>query len=204
MMVECCAYPGTGAIVISGVEPDDIPAIATPNSIRQERDDAVQSAAEACIVWLGLVQEQEWFKRLPEGYRRFDLQRRQLLLEDEGTGKVKKVKADLHIHFPPRPFAGNGNVAASIALAVAQVMRGAPFYSLIGALGEFTPTGQLLPMWPTPQIEKMADMAHALFYAAPPENEENLDLPGGEGMDFKGFSHMDKMLQYAYKWDKPR
>jgi ATP-dependent Lon protease len=178
--------------------------MALADNTRQRRQNAVESAAEMCIVWLGLVQEQEWFKRLPEGYRRFDLQRRLLLLEDEGTGKVKKVKADLHIHFPPRSFTGNGSMAASIGLALTQVMRGLPFSRVIGASGEFSLSGALLPIVPTPQIEQIGpNIMHAFFYAAPPENEENLEpTPGEEGMEFRGFLHMDKMLQYAYKWDR--
>jgi ATP-dependent Lon protease len=183
--------------------------MALADNTRQRRhnagDRSIESqATELCILWLCWAQEQEWFKRLPEGYRRFDLQRMVLLLKNEQTGRIEKVKADLHIHFPPRSCTGNGSMAASIGLALTQVMRGLPFTHVIGALGEFGLSGELLPVWPAPEIEWIgSNMAHAFFYAAPPENEENLEpTPGEEGMEFRGFSHMDKMLQYAYKWDR--
>jgi hypothetical protein len=66
------------------------------------------------------VQNEEWFKNLPQGSRRFDLRRMMLSYRDKGATGRKEVKADVHIHYPNRDPFFCFFIGASTPVALAQ------------------------------------------------------------------------------------
>jgi hypothetical protein len=199
-LVQCCAYPGEGSVMITGTEPEDVgqcclaalPATPLP-SIRYN---CVHSAAEIALNYLTKVQDEEWFKALPEGFRRFDIGRMQLLIENEKTKKVRRVKANLHIHFNIHRY-GTGYMGAPTALAIAQVMRGTSFELTTAAVGEVGASGMLVPLRPGEQAITAAGVDRLLYVRH--EGDLNFGEPNArEGLDLQGFSSLKDMLIYAF------
>jgi hypothetical protein len=199
-LVQCCAYPGEGSVMITGTEPEDVSqdclAVLPATPLPSIRYNSVHSAAEIALLYLTEVQEEEWFKALPEGFRRFDIRRMQLLIENEKTKKVRRVKANLHIHFNISRY-GTGYMGAPTALAIAQVMRGASFQLKTAAMGEVGASGMLVPLKPVEQAITAAGVDRLLYVRH--EGDLNFGKPNArEGLDVQGFSYLKDMLIYAF------
>jgi hypothetical protein len=111
--VEATAYPGSGRLIITGLEQNDPKKgyIDTWNP-----RSCTYAALQRAMHYLESQQEERWFQQLPSGPRRLDLKRRMLIKDRD------EYLADIHIHFPQD--IGSPTVGLAIAVALAQLMRG--------------------------------------------------------------------------------
>jgi hypothetical protein len=182
--------------MITGTEPEDMEQ-NLPGALQVwDRQDSVHSATEIALTCLEEVQDEEWFKALPQGFRRFDLKRMLLLIENESTNKVRRVKANLHIHFPMCKD-GSNYLGAPAALAIAQVMRGTQFRVNTAAMGEVGASGTLVPVNPYERTITIERMGRLLWV----RHEGDLDSGKPsvrEDLPTEGFSCIKDMLIYAF------
>jgi hypothetical protein len=200
--VECCAFPGNGSVIVTGIEPNDLTDkgfISVDGIVVQRRRESVEWGARQCISYLCSAQKEEWFKQLRGGTRRFDLARMMLSYVDQHAKERKEIKGDLHIHFPNRHVLCSAFTGAATALVIAQVMTGYMLFRKVAALGEVTSLGELLPTLKLPEITLTEVDA---YLVAEYEGDNVCIKPKGPPqLVVKGFSHLKDMLTYAFHED---
>lgn len=194
--VECCAYPGTGKIIITGHEAPDFHVLAksADGSALAKENCPARHAAGLVLVWLQHAQKEEWFRKLPQGCRTLNLSRMVLMNQ---TMEAEQ-KADLHINFPKDNGHMTGVVGTAVALALVQTVRGVSFSSLVGGFGEVTPYGVMLPCrWRHGPV--MVEPLRAMLYAGYEGTESFSKVEVMGGTLGKGVCNMQEATEYVFQ-----
>jgi hypothetical protein len=203
--VECCAFPGNGSFIVTGIDIDDFreQPVNSFNGMTmqqmQRRKQFVRAGVLQSLIYLRRVEKEEWFQQLRGGTRRFDLKRMMLSYLDKHAKERKEVKGDLHIHFRNANKLCSAFTGAATALVIAQVMTGYMLFRKVAALGEVTSLGELLPTLKLPEITLTEVDA---YLVAEYEGDNVCIKPKGPPqLVVKGFSHLKDMLTYAFHED---
>lgn len=201
--VECCAYPGTGKIIITGHEAPDLHFLAKSadgSALAKPEEGPARHAAGSVLVWLQHAQKEQWFKDLPRGCRTLDLSRMVLMNKRAGSEAMEEAeqKADLHINFPKDNGHMTGVVGTAVALALVQTVRGVSFSSLVGGFGEVTPYGVMLPCrWKDGPV--VLEPLRAMLYAGYEGTESFSKIEVKGGTLGKGVCNMQEATEYVFQ-----
>jgi hypothetical protein len=201
--VECCAFPGNGSIIITGIDLDDYgeQAVTSFDDVTmhrmQRRKQWVRAGVLQSLIHLRQSEQKEWFQQLPGGTRRFGLTRMMLSYLDKHAKERKEVKGDLHIHFSDANRLCSAFTGAAVALVIAQVMTGYMLFRKVAAIGEVTITGDMLPVLRLPEVITLRDID--LYLVGEYEGDDVCTKPKGPPqLEVKGFSRLQDMLMYAF------
>jgi hypothetical protein len=204
--VECALMPGSGRIIITGLEEPDL-LDGEEMSASSRAKAATRSALMRAMQWLSAQQNTEWFRRLPEGPRRYDIKRGVLLIgEEKGrTGRVRRggpreEPADMHVHFP-LGRTGSWLHGLAICVALAESMRGCRTKLTALYAGGVEGCGSLVELHAQEETIKRDDFDVLIVPELPGEQKLGFPRSVPQGKQVVGFSHARQVLEYILQKD---